>query len=78
MSLLRTKVEAAVGSLEVVRRPRGLAETDSLEAAVRLLSRHRLREVPVVDRDGRIVGMLSRADLTRQMARMVVAKNRGA
>lgn len=35
----------------------------SIADAARLMSRHRVRSVPVVDRTGRLVGMVSRADL---------------
>jgi predicted MFS family arabinose efflux permease/CBS domain-containing protein len=76
MTILKDKVQTPVGALEVVPHPRHLAEGDSLETAVRLLSKHRLREVPVVDAEGRIAGMLARSDLTRQMAQMVVDRSR--
>lgn len=72
-TILAKKTLVTVGELPLVLKPRHLVENDSLETAVRLLSKHRLREIPVVDAGGRIVGMLSRFDLTRQMARMVVS-----
>lgn len=37
--------------------------------AARLMDRHRLKRLPVVDRDGRLLGMVSRADLVRVFSR---------
>jgi predicted MFS family arabinose efflux permease/CBS domain-containing protein len=71
-AILDAKTKVTVGELAVIKRPRVLRDDDSLEAAVRVLSKHRLHELPVVDATGRLVGMLSRRDLTRQMASMVV------
>ena len=73
-SILETKVRATVADLDIVRKPRVLRSDDSLETAVRILSKHRLRELPVVDSGGRLVGVLGRYDLTRQMAGMVVGR----
>ena len=45
--------------------------TDGLDVAVRQITRHRVRSVPVVDRAGgrrRLVGMVSRGDLLRRTA----------
>jgi len=73
-AVLEEKVRTTVAELAVVREPRLLRSDDSLETAVRLLSRHRLHELPVVDAEGRLVGMLGRSELTRQMANMVVGR----
>ena len=40
-------------------------ESDSIEAAERLMRRHQVRRLPVVDAEGRPVGMLTIADLAR-------------
>ncbi len=72
--VLLSKVKTAVGDLPWTPKPRRLAEGDSLETAVRLLSRHRLREIPVVDAEGRVAGLVRRQDLAREMARLVVRR----
>jgi len=42
-------------------------EFDQIDRAVDLMDRKHVRRLPVVDRNGRLVGMLSRTDLVRQM-----------
>jgi CBS domain-containing protein len=42
--------------------------TDDLQAALRLMQGHQVRRLPVVDAEGRLVGMLSLADLVRHGA----------
>lgn len=42
-----------------------LAENDTLEHAIDLLVRHRLNELPVVDKDGDLVGVVSSHELLR-------------
>jgi CBS domain-containing protein len=44
------------------------SRSDSIESIERLMSEHQIRRVPVVEGDGRVVGMLSLADLARQAA----------
>jgi len=41
-------------------------EFDPVERAAGLMERKHLRRLPVVDRNGRLVGMLSRTDLARE------------
>ncbi|WP_431682228.1 CBS domain-containing protein [Kitasatospora sp. KL5] len=41
----------------------------SVVAAARLMTRHRVKRLPVVDEDGRLVGMVSRGDLLRVFLR---------
>jgi len=40
-------------------------ETSALDAAVRVLAEHRVSALPVVDGEGRVVGILSEADVLR-------------
>ncbi|WP_123739650.1 CBS domain-containing protein [Salana multivorans] len=42
-----------------------VAETDSLTAAARLVRAHDVGSLPVCGQDGRLVGVLSQADLAR-------------
>src|SRR6266513_46520 len=38
----------------------------SLDEALRLLARHQVRRLPVVEEDGRLVGVLAQADVARE------------
>ncbi|VWB41210.1 HPP family protein [Burkholderia pseudomultivorans] len=46
-----------------------VAASTSIAAALTLLDRHRVKALPVVDGDGRLTGIVTRADLTRQLRR---------
>src|SRR5438093_10382349 len=57
----RVKV-AEVASRDVVT----LEPDQDLDEALRLLARHQVRRLPVVEEDGRVVGVLAQADLARE------------
>ncbi len=40
---------------------------DNLEAVMDIMARHRVRRIPAVDDDGRLVGIVAQADLTTRM-----------
>ncbi|MBZ5791035.1 HPP family protein [Burkholderia contaminans] len=46
-----------------------VAPSTSVMAALTLLDRHRVKALPVVDGEGRLTGIVTRADLTRQLRR---------
>ncbi|KWI56864.1 HPP family protein [Burkholderia pseudomultivorans] len=46
-----------------------VAPSTSVTVALTLLDRHRVKALPVVDGDGRLTGIVTRADLTRQLRR---------
>ncbi|WP_175774277.1 HPP family protein [Burkholderia anthina] len=46
-----------------------VAASTSVPAALTLLDRHRVKALPVVDGDDRLIGIVTRADLTRQLRR---------
>jgi CBS domain-containing protein len=54
----RTSVESVMSRPAIVCSP-----DDPYEHALQTMERHRIRRVPVVDRTGRIVGIVSQADL---------------
>jgi CBS domain-containing protein len=49
----------------MVRKLHCVRDTDPLQSALALMSRSRVRRVPVVDNEGRLMGILSMADLAR-------------
>jgi CBS domain-containing protein len=57
----RVKV-AEVASRDVVTLDPG----QDLDEALRLLARHQVRRLPVVEEDGRVVGVLAQADVARE------------
>jgi CBS domain-containing protein len=51
----------AVGSKDIVT----IDPQQSLEEAARLMAEHQIRRLPVVEEDGRLVGVLAQADVAR-------------
>ena len=50
---------------DLMQAPLSVSTSESLHAAIDLMLRHQLRELPVVEESGKIVGFLDEADITR-------------
>ncbi len=48
--------------------PRTIPEAAGLKTAIRTMAEHRIKHLPVIDPQGRLVGVLSRADILRAVA----------
>ena len=57
--------------------PFAVGEDDSLETIVELMERHRIKRLPVL-RDGRMVGIVSRADVMHAMAKLALGTQASA
>ncbi|NTZ06784.1 HPP family protein [Burkholderia metallica] len=53
----------------MTKHPIEVAPSTSVAIALTLLDRHRVKALPVVDGEGRLTGIVTRADLTRQLRR---------
>jgi len=53
----------------MARNPRTCRPTDAIEDAEKIMRDAQIRRLPVVDDDGRLIGMISLADLAREAAR---------
>jgi CBS domain-containing protein len=49
-------------------------DDDNLTTAIRLMEQNRIRRIPVLDRDDRLVGVLSLTDIARQAPHRVTAE----
>jgi CBS domain-containing protein len=66
-SIIAQGLDPVTTSIEVIVRknPVSCRAEQSLDACERLMQIHQVRRVPVVDEQGRCIGMLSQADLAR-------------
>ncbi len=64
----RTLSEIDVGSA-MATKPLRCRSTDSVASALTTMERNRVHRLPVVDRGGRLVGLLSMTDVAREAAR---------
>jgi CBS domain-containing protein len=53
----------------MTRNPRTCRPADAIEDAEKIMREAQIRRLPVVDDDGRLIGMISLADLAREAAR---------
>lgn len=51
----------------MTRHPACCQESEDLESALRLMSMHQVRRVPVVDKNFHLVGIISQADIAREL-----------
>jgi len=58
----------------ISRNPFACREGDSLDNCERLMQEHKVRRVPIVDADGRVIGIVSQADLALKDKPEKVAK----
>ncbi len=49
-------------------------EADTFEKAMNILSKHHFKKLPVLDCDGKVIGIISRGDLTNNLLKMIVGK----
>jgi CBS domain-containing protein len=42
-------------------------QSDDLQQALDVMARHQVRRIPVIDRDGRIVGIIGQGDIATRM-----------
>jgi CBS domain-containing protein/predicted MFS family arabinose efflux permease len=47
---------------------------DTFEKAMNILSKHHFKKLPVLDCDGKVIGIISRGDLTNNLLKMIAAK----
>lgn len=72
---VRAMAENKSGDTQVdsvlTRNPRCCAETDDVREVERVMADNQVRRVPIVDAGGKVVGIVSQADLARASNRMV-------
>jgi Arabinose efflux permease len=49
-------------------------ESDTFEKAMNILSKHHFKKLPVLDSEGKVIGIISRGDLTNNLLKMIAAK----
>jgi CBS domain-containing protein len=51
-----------------------IGEEDSLKNAIELLAKHNFKEIPVVNKEKKVVGIISRGDIIRKLSETFLAK----
>jgi CIC family chloride channel protein len=68
--------ELVTVAADLMRSPISVPTSESLHAAIDLMLAHQLRELPVVDEEGKVVGFLDEADVTRAYMAAITPKDK--
>lgn len=67
-----TKVEDIISK---VHRIVTVKDDDEFEEAIRLLSKHHFKKLPVLDEEGKVIGVISRGDIIMNLAKLILDEN---
>ena len=75
--VLRKKINTNVAEIIKTNQPHKnqlytIETEDALEKAVHILSQHHFKKLPVLDPEGRVVGIISRGDINNTLLRMII------
>ncbi|WP_066307508.1 CBS domain-containing protein [Bacillus sp. FJAT-29814] len=69
--VLRERMNTPIGEIMVKKNIKTLAPDDDFESAIRLISRHHFKKIPVVNGAGRVVGIISRGDIIHSLSKSI-------
>ncbi|MHA6250425.1 CBS domain-containing protein [Oceanobacillus sp. CAU 1775] len=72
--VLREKLQTEVKEIMTKRNITYVSPDDDFETAIRVLSKHHFKKLPVVNGAGRVVGVLSRGDIIHTIAAKMLEK----
>lgn len=62
------------GNILHKKRSYTVKEEDTFEKAMNILSKHHFKKLPVLNCEGKVIGIISRGDITNNLLKMIVAK----
>lgn len=69
--VLREKLNTPVEEIMVKRNIKTLSPDDDFESAMRMLSKHHFKKLPVINGAGRVVGIISRGDIIHNLSKKI-------
>ena len=69
--VLKEKMNTPIGEIMVRKNIKILAPDDDFESAIRLISRHHFKKLPVVNGAGRVIGVISRGDIIHHLSKRI-------
>src|SRR3954451_3733586 len=70
--VLRERLNTPISEIMVKKNIKTLSPDDDFESAIRLISKHHFKKLPVVNGAGRVVGVISRGDIIRNLSKKIV------
>ncbi|WP_066251399.1 CBS domain-containing protein [Neobacillus drentensis] len=69
--ILRERMNTPIEQIMIKKNIKTLAPDDDFESAIRLISRHHFKKIPVVNGAGRVVGIISRGDIIHSLSKSI-------
>jgi CBS domain-containing protein len=69
--VLREKMNTPIEEIMVKKNIKTVAPDDDFESAIRLISKHHFKKIPVVNGAGRVVGIISRGDIIHNLSKSI-------
>lgn len=69
--VLREKMNTPIEEIMVKKNIKTIAPDDDFESAIRLISKHHFKKIPVVNGAGRVVGIISRGDIIHSLSKSI-------
>lgn len=72
--VLRCKMNTPIEKIMVKRNIKYVLPDDDFEQAMRILSKHHFKKLPVVNQAGRVIGIISRGDIIHNLSKTIFEK----
>jgi CBS domain-containing protein len=69
--VLKERMNTPIEKIMVKKHIKTLAPDEDFESAIRLISRHHFKKIPVVNGAGRVVGIISRGDIIHNLSKSI-------
>ena len=69
---IKQMMDEPIGKMMAKRKIYSVYPDDHFEQVLKILSHHHFKKVPVVDKDNRVVGVISRGDVIRYISKRIV------
>jgi CBS domain-containing protein len=69
--VLREKMNTPIEEIMVKKNIKTLAPDDDFENAIRLISKHHFKKIPVLNGAGRVIGIISRGDIIHNLSKKI-------
>ncbi|WP_428911568.1 CBS domain-containing protein [Niallia sp. Krafla_26] len=75
--VLSKKMNTPIIEIMVTKKIKTLSVHDDLEDAIRLISKHHIKKIPIINEEKKVVGIISRGDLIYHLSKKSAAIARG-
>lgn len=69
--VLNEKINATIDSLMQKKEIYSIKKEDTLEKAIQILSNHQFKKLPVIDSNNKVIGIISRGDVSNNLMKMI-------